>query len=132
VSYAKPAACRRIDEDNMKLRARTAIALALTGMAAGTAAAQSAAPTQSPAPATQEWQYPARAGSPSPPSTLRMTETPMAPAVQPPPVRDTPHSVQLYTQCRDDADREATSAAKMREAVGRCLDELNQRRAAGQ
>lgn len=110
----------------MKLRARTAIALALAGMAAGTAAAQSTAPT------TQEWQYPARAGSLSPPSTLRMTETPMPAAVQPPPVRDTPHSVQLYTQCRDDADREATSAAKMREAVGRCLDQLNQRRAQGQ
>jgi hypothetical protein len=125
VSYAKPAECRHIDEDNMKLRAKTAIALALIGMAAGTAAAQGSAPPP------QEWQYPARDGSLSPPSTLRMTVTPAA-AMQPPPVRDTPQSMQLYTQCRNDADREATSAAKMREAVGRCLDQLNQRRAQGQ
>jgi hypothetical protein len=106
----------------MKPRATSAIALALMCAAAGTAAAQT----------PQEMQFPGHDGSLSPPSTLRMTVAPQPAAVQPPPVRDTPQSTQMYTQCRDDADREATSAAKMREAVGRCLDALNQRRAQGQ
>jgi hypothetical protein len=117
-----PAARRRIDEVTMKSRATTAIALALMFAAAGPAAAQKA----------EEWQFPGHDGSLSPPSTLRMTVTPEAGAVPPPPpVRDTPESLRIYTQCRDDADREATSAGKMREAVGRCLQELNERRAQG-
>ncbi|ANN65752.1 hypothetical protein [Bordetella bronchialis] len=108
----------------MKSRALPAIVFALMAAAA-------AAPVH--AQATQEMQFPGHDGSLSPPSTLRMTVTPQGPAVPPPPpVRDSPESVRQYTQCRDDADREATSAAKMREAVGRCLDELNQRRAQGQ
>ncbi|ANN79326.1 hypothetical protein [Bordetella flabilis] len=106
----------------MKLRALSAIGLALMCGAAGTASAQ----------ATQEYQFPGRAGSLSPPSTLRMTVTPGTPAVQPPPVRDTPQSLQIYQQCRNDADRAAVSAEKMREAVSVCLEQLNQRRAQGQ
>ncbi|AOB30108.1 hypothetical protein AKI39_04510 [Bordetella sp. H567] len=93
------------------------------------AAATATAQTQT----TQEMQFPSHGGSLSPPSTLRMTVIPQGPAVPPPPpVRDTPESVRLYTQCRNDADREATSAEKMRIAVGQCLDQLNQRRAQGQ
>jgi hypothetical protein len=61
-----------------------------------------------------------------------MTVTPETAAVQPPPIRDTPQSLEIYSQCRDDADRAAVSSAKMREAVGRCLQDLNQRRAQGQ
>lgn len=109
----------------MKLRIKSALALALIWAAAGTAAAQNLS-------SGQVLTFPAHDGSLSPPSTLRMTETPALGAVQAPPVRDTPQSLQLYTQCRDDADRSATSAAAMREAVGRCLDALNQRRAQGQ
>ncbi|OZI26560.1 hypothetical protein CAL26_04345 [Bordetella genomosp. 9] len=107
----------------MKSRAISATAIALMWAAAGAASAQ----TQ------QEMQFPGHDGSLSPPSTLRMTVTPQGPAVPPPPpVRDTPGSLRLYTQCRNDADREATSAEKMRQAVGVCLDQLNQRRAQGQ
>ncbi len=107
----------------MNSRAISAIAIALIWAAAGAASAQT----------TQELKFPGHDGSLSPPSTLRMTVTPQAPAVPPPPpVRDTPESLRLYTQCRNDADREATSAEKMRQAVGVCLDQLNQRRAQGQ
>jgi hypothetical protein len=114
--------CRRITEDSMKLHALSAIALALACGAAGTASAQP----------TQEYQFRGSDGSLSPPSTLRMTVTPETAAVQPPPIRDTPQSLEIYSQCRDDADRAAVSSAKMREAVGRCLQDLNQRRAQGQ
>jgi hypothetical protein len=90
---------------------------------AGSASAQSG----------QEYQYPSANGSLSPPSTLRMTVTPEPGAVAaPPPVRDSPQSLELYTQCRDEADRAAVSAAKMREAVAGCLNDLAQRRANGQ
>ncbi|ARP87721.1 hypothetical protein [Bordetella genomosp. 9] len=106
----------------MKRRALSALALAMLCGAAATAAAQG----------TQELQFPGHDGSLSPPSTLRMTVTPEPAAVQPPPVRDTPESVRIYRQCREDADREAVNSQKMREAVQRCLDELNQRRAQGQ
>lgn len=103
----------------MKSRATSAIALALMWAAA----AQN----------TQELQFPGHDGSLSPPSTLRMTVTPQAaPVPPPPPERDSPQSLELYTQCRNDADRAATSSEKMRQAVGRCLDELNQRRMQGQ
>lgn len=112
----------------MKSRATSAFVFALLWAAAGTAAAQAPAPQTS-----QEMQFPGHDGSLSPPSTLRMTVTPQGPAVPPPPpVRDTPESVRLYTQCRNDADREATSAETMRQAVGQCLEQLNQRRAQGQ
>jgi hypothetical protein len=107
----------------MNPRATSAFVCAFFCTAAATAGAQT----------SQELQFPGHDGSLSPPSTLRMTVTPQGPAVPPPPpVRDTPESVRQYTLCRDDADREATSAEKMRIAVGRCLDELNQRRAQGQ
>lgn len=112
----------------MKSRATSAFVFALLWAAAGTAAAQAPA-----AQTSQEMQFPGHDGSLSPPSTLRMTVTPQGPAVPPPPpVRDTPESVRLYTQCRNDADREATSAETMRQAVGQCLEQLNQRRAQGQ
>lgn len=105
----------------MKRTTTTALLFSLL-CAAGAARAQ----------ATQEYQYPSRDGSLSPPSTLRMTVTPDPAVPAPPPVADTPQSLALYTQCRDEADRAAVSAAKMREAVAHCLDDLAQRRQNGQ
>lgn len=81
---------------------------------------------------SQELSFPSQPGSYSPPSTLRMTVTPQAAPVQAPPVRDTPDSLRKYTECRDEADRASTSAAKMRDAVGLCLQDLNARRARGE
>lgn len=88
------------------------------------------------APGQQEFRYPSRDGSLSPPSTLRMTSGPgplmgPGPVVAPPPVQDSPESLDTYTRCRDDADRAAVTGAEMRAAVGRCLQELNQRRMQG-
>jgi hypothetical protein len=105
----------------MKKTTTTALLLSLLCVA-GAARAQT----------TQEYQYPSRDGGLSPPSTLRMTVTPAPAASAAPRVRDTPQSLALYTQCRGDADRAAVSAAKMREAVAGCLDDLAKRRQNGQ
>jgi hypothetical protein len=50
--------------------------------------------------------------------------SPTAPAQ----VRDTPESLQIYTQCQRRANREATSNAVMRRDIAQCLNEFNQRR----
>lgn len=102
----------------------------------------SAAPASTPAPlpeghpaagalGQEEFRYPSRDGSLSPPSTLRMTVGPGPVVEVPPPVQDSPESLDTYTRCRDDADRAAVTGAEMRAAVGRCLQELNQRRMQG-
>lgn len=103
----------------MKKTALSAILLAML-CAAGAATAQGQA--------GQEYQYPSKEGSLSPPSTLRMTVMPGPAAEAPPPIHDTPESLQMYTECRDDSDRAAVSNAKMQAGIARCLDELAQRR----
>ncbi|MFC4273544.1 hypothetical protein [Achromobacter aloeverae] len=114
------------------------ISLALLVLAASAAAqaqvpiSAQTAPPPAGAGSVQEYSFPSQPGSYSPPSTLRMTVSPEAAPAQQPPVRDTPESLRKYTECRDEADRASTSSAKMREAVGQCLQDLNARRARGE
>jgi len=123
----------------MKIKISTALLLLAIGASAQAQAqvpisAQNAPPAAATGGAggVQELSFPAQPGSYSPPSTLRMTVTPEATQAAPPPVRDTPDSLRRYTECRDEADRASTSSAKMREAVGQCLQDLNARRARGE
>jgi len=104
----------------MTLSARFLAAL-LPALLAAPAAAQPA----------QEYSFPgtpSATGGMSPPSTLRITETPGAPAQAPAIVRDTPESLQQYTLCRNKSDREAVSREQMRAGTARCLQELEARR----
>jgi len=121
----------------MKIKISTALLLLAIGAGAQAQvpiSAQNAPPTRGTAApgGVQELSFPSQPGSYSPPSTLRMTVTPEATQAAPPPVRDTPDSLRRYTECRDEADRASTSSAKMREAVGQCLQDLNARRARGE
>lgn len=82
---------------------------------------------------TQQLQFPAAPGSASPPSTLRITETPApgaTPAATPAPIRDTPESVREYQRCRTVSDRAAVDSEQMRLGVAQCLRELEARRKA--
>ncbi|KCV65811.1 hypothetical protein QCN28_14395 [Bordetella bronchiseptica] len=101
-------------------------------LAAGLLAALCAAAPAAQAQAVQQqYQYPSapsRDGSQSPPSTLRITETPGSTAV---PIRDTPESVREYQRCREVSDRAAVSNEQMRAGVAQCLKELEARRQAG-
>ncbi|SAI57843.1 Uncharacterised protein [Bordetella ansorpii] len=80
----------------------------------------------------QQYDFPSTPGSASPPSTLRITETPGAMAVPPanPPVvvRDTPESLDEYQRCRTVSDRAAVDSQQMRIGVATCLKELEARR----
>lgn len=120
----------------MKIKISTALLLLAIGAGAQAQvpiSAQNAPPAATGgAGGVQELSFPSQPGSYSPPSTLRMTVTPEATQAAPPPVRDTPDSLRRYTECRDEADRASTSSAKMREAVGQCLQDLNARRARGE
>ncbi|WP_459614704.1 hypothetical protein [Bordetella sp. 2513F-2] len=91
------------------------------------AAAMPAAWAQQPA---QQFQYPAAPGSYSPPSTLRISESPIPGSGQP--VRDTPESLRTYEQCRIVSDRAAVSREQMRQGAEQCLRELEARRQQGQ
>jgi len=73
----------------------------------------------------QQLSFPSQDGK-SPPSTLRITEQPGAPAA--PAVRDTPESVAEYQRCRAQVDREAIGNAQLQGGVAACLKELEQRR----
>jgi len=106
----------------MKLRMYAPVALGLavlTGVAWG-----------QPQPA-QQFQFPAAPDSASPPSTLRITETP-APGATPAaaPIHDTPESVREYQRCRTVSDRAAVDSEQMRLGVAQCLRELEARRKA--
>lgn len=116
----------------MKIRISAALLLLAAGAQAQVPISAQTAPPPAGAGGVQEYSFPSQPGSYSPPSTLRMTVSPQAAPMQPPPVRDTPESLRKYTECRDEADRASTSAAKMRDAVGQCLQELNARRAQGE
>ncbi|PPA75117.1 hypothetical protein YH64_025020 [Achromobacter sp. LC458] len=96
----------------------------------GAASVTHAQSMQSPAPASQEMQFPSmpsKDGSQSPPSTLRMTVTP-DPSAPPPVMRDTEESRAQYVRCREVSDRAAVSNAQMQAGVAQCLKELEQRR----
>lgn len=86
-------------------------------------------PVQAQQPAqTQEYSYPSRDGSFSPPSMLRISEQAQSGAPQPAVVRDTPQSVEQYQRCRNNADREAVDRMQLQAMVAACLRELEQRR----
>jgi len=98
---------------------------------AGTAAAQ----------APQTYSYPGTpttGGVASPPSTLRITETPQAATGAAPAgpagriIRDTPESLREYRRCRTVSDRAAVGNAQMQAGAALCLKELEARRAGGQ
>lgn len=80
----------------------------------------------------QQYNFPSSPGSASPPSTLRITESPapMAtqPAAAPAPIRDTQESLEEYQRCRTVSDRAAVDSEQMRIGVATCLKELEQRR----
>ncbi len=117
----------------MKITISTA--LLLLAVSAGAHAQVPISAQNAPPPASggtvQQFSFPSRDGSYSPPSTLRMMVTPDASQAQAP-VSDTPESLRRYTQCRNEADRASTSSARMREALAQCLQELNDRRARGE
>lgn len=80
----------------------------------------------------QQYDFPSTPGSASPPSTLRITESPApmaAPAANPAViVRDTPESLDEYQRCRTVSDRAAVDSQQMRAGVTQCLKELEARR----
>lgn len=94
---------------------------ALSCLAGGVAAAQAQTPAQ-------EYSFPSRDGSYSPPSTLRISEQPQPGGSTMPAVRDTPESLEKYTRCRNNADREAIGHEQLQTMIGACLRELAQRR----
>jgi hypothetical protein len=73
---------------------------------------------------------PSPTGMASPPSTLRITETPAPATAAPAAVRDTPESLREYERCRMVSDRAAVSRAQMQSGVAQCLKELEARRRA--
>lgn len=80
--------------------------------------------------ATQEFSFPSREGSYSPPSTLRITEQPGAGSAAAPSgaVQDTPESLAEFRRCRSNADRAATNNTDLQARVTACLNELQARR----
>lgn len=104
---------------------KTAISvLTVLACSMGIVASVHAQPQQS----AQEYNFPSRDGSYSPPSTLRITEQPQAGAAPVNVVRDTPESLDKYTRCRNNADREAIGHLQLQAMVAACLNELAQRR----
>jgi len=71
---------------------------------------------------------PSYTGGMSPPSTLRITETP---GPQQPAVQDSAASLQEYTRCRTNSDRQAVNNEQLRAGAARCLRELEERRRQG-
>jgi len=100
-------------------------ALACLMAAVGTAQAQ---PVHEAAQQAQEYSYPSRDGSYSPPSTLRITEQPQAGGAPSGVVRDTPESLATYKRCRDNADRASIGHVQLQAEVATCLRDLEARR----
>jgi hypothetical protein len=71
---------------------------------------------------------PTNGGVNSPPSTIRMTETPQYTQAPAPAMTDSPQSVQMYQQCRSTSDRAAVGQAAIRAGAERCLQEFEARR----
>lgn len=101
--------------------------IAISGLTAIACLIGIAVPAQAQQPA-QEYSFPSRDGSSSPASTLRISEQPQPGAPQSSVVRDTPQSVEQYTRCRNNADREAIGHQQLQTMVATCLRELEQRR----
>ena len=78
----------------------------------------------------QQFDYPSAQGSASPPSTLRITETPSQQTRPPVQIRDTPESISAYERCRMVSDRAATTREEMSAGAAQCLRELETRRQA--
>lgn len=108
--------------------------IAISGLTAlaclmGTAGMAQAQQMHEAAQQAQEYSYPSRDGSYSPPSTLRITEQPQAGTAAPSSVvRDTPESLAQYERCRNNADRAAVDRAQLQNEVAACLRELEARR----
>jgi len=79
-----------------------------------------------------QYQFPSAPGSASPPSTLRITETPQSATAAglSGVARDTPESLEEYQRCRTVSDRAAVGNDQMRIGVAQCLRELEARRQA--
>ncbi|MCD0503616.1 hypothetical protein [Bordetella petrii] len=102
-------------------------AIAISGLAALACLVGAAGSAQAQQPA-QEFSFPAQPGSKSPPSTLRITEQQQPGSVPAPAVRDTPQSLEQYTRCRNQVDREAIGNQQLQAGVAACLRELEARR----
>jgi hypothetical protein len=104
--------------------------LACSLAAVGLAQAQNAYPVPSAPPAGNPYPNLPLQSETSPYPGIRERSYYAPPAA--PAVRDTPESLNLYNQCQKRVNREATGNDSLRIGIAGCLDELNQRRQAGQ